>query len=70
MFNILRHQGNPNKKDPEIPPTVEWLILKAQGTAGLERMQGKRNIPLLLVGLLAGTTSLKINLAVPQKIEN
>jgi hypothetical protein len=30
----------------------------------------KRNIPLLLVALKTGTTTLKIYLEVPQKIEN
>jgi hypothetical protein len=34
----------------------------------LERMWRKRNIPPLLIGLQAGTTSLEINLEVPQKI--
>jgi hypothetical protein len=34
----------------------------------LMRMWRKRNIPPLLVGLQAGTTTLEIVLAVPQKI--
>jgi hypothetical protein len=33
----------------------------------LERMWRKTNTPPLLVGLQAGTTTLEINLAVPQK---
>jgi hypothetical protein len=36
----------------------------------LERMWRKRNTPPLLVGLHTGTTTLEINLEVPQKIEN
>jgi hypothetical protein len=36
----------------------------------LERMWRKRNTPPLLVGLQAGTTTLKINLEVLQKIGN
>jgi hypothetical protein len=36
----------------------------------LARMWRKRNTPSLLVGLKAGTTTLKINLGVPQKIGN
>jgi hypothetical protein len=36
----------------------------------LERIWRKRNTPPLLVGLQACTTTLEINLAVPQKIEN
>jgi hypothetical protein len=36
----------------------------------LARMWRKRNTPPLLVGLQIGTTSLEINLEVPQKIEN
>jgi hypothetical protein len=36
----------------------------------LERMWRKRNTPPLLVGLQTGTTTLEINLEVPQKIEN
>jgi hypothetical protein len=35
----------------------------------LARMWRKRNTPLLLVGLQAGTTPLEINLAVPQKLD-
>jgi hypothetical protein len=35
----------------------------------LVRMWRKRNSPPLLVGLKAGTTTLEISLAVPQKIE-
>jgi hypothetical protein len=34
----------------------------------LARMWRKRNTPTLLVGLQAGTTTLEISLAVPQKI--
>jgi hypothetical protein len=36
----------------------------------LARMWRKKNTPLLLVGLQAGKTTLKNNLAVPQKIEH
>jgi hypothetical protein len=36
----------------------------------LARMWRKRNTPPLLVGLQAGTTTLEINLEVPQKIEH
>jgi hypothetical protein len=36
----------------------------------LERMWRKRNTPPLLVGLQTGTTTLKIDLEVPQKIGN
>ena len=36
----------------------------------LAKMWRKRNIPLLMVGLKTGTTTLEINLAVPQKIRN
>ena len=36
----------------------------------LARMWRKRNTPPLLVGLQTGTTSLEINLEVPQKIGN
>jgi hypothetical protein len=35
----------------------------------LARMWRKRNTPPLLVGLQAGTTTLEISLAVPQKID-
>jgi hypothetical protein len=38
-------------------------------TADAERMWRKRNTPPLLVGLQAGTTTLEISLAVPQKID-
>ena len=43
---------------------------KLRGQQMLERMWRKRNTPPLLVGLQAGTTTLKISLAVPQKIGN
>jgi hypothetical protein len=36
----------------------------------LERMWRKRNTPPLLVGLQTGTTTLEINMEVPQKIGN
>jgi hypothetical protein len=36
----------------------------------LVRMWRKRNTPPLLVGLQAGTTTLEINLVVPQKIRH
>jgi hypothetical protein len=36
----------------------------------LARMWRKRNTPPLLVGLQTGTTTLEINLEVPQKIGN
>jgi hypothetical protein len=36
----------------------------------LARMWRKRNTPPLLVGLQADTTTLEINLVVPQKIEH
>jgi hypothetical protein len=36
----------------------------------LARMWRKRNTPPLLVGLQTGTTTLKISLAVPQKIKH
>jgi hypothetical protein len=36
----------------------------------LARMWRKRNSPPLLMGVQTGTTSLEINLAIPQKIEN
>jgi len=36
----------------------------------LVRMWGKRNTPLLLVGLQAGKAILEINLVVPEKIGN
>ena len=35
----------------------------------LAKMWRERNIPLLLVGLQTGTTTLEINLVIPQKIE-
>jgi hypothetical protein len=40
--------------------------VKADGSEDVR----KRNTPPLLVGLQTGTTTLKINLLVPQKIEN
>jgi hypothetical protein len=36
----------------------------------LERMWRKRNIPPSLMGLQTGTTTLEINLEVPQKVGN
>ena len=47
--------------------TAEWLRLKTQETAGVQRMYRKRNTPPLLVGLQAAITTLEIGLVVPQK---
>ena len=55
MFKILRHQGNANKNDTEIPPHT------------IQKGQRKRNTPLLM-GLQTGTITLEVSLATPQKI--
>jgi hypothetical protein len=65
--NILSHQVNANQNNPEIPPHTsqndEDQTLRGQQMQG--RIWRKRNTPPLLVGLQAGTTILKISLAVP-----
>jgi hypothetical protein len=47
---------------------VRMAKIKNSGDKMLARMWRKRNTPPLLVGLQAGTTTLEIILAVPQKI--
>jgi hypothetical protein len=72
MFKVLSDQRNANRNNPEIPPYTNqngqdqnhsWQHM-------LERMWRKSNTPPLLVGLQTGTTTLEINLEVPQKIGN
>jgi hypothetical protein len=61
MFNILSHQGNANKNNPEIPlhTSQNGLEQKLRWQQILERMWRKKNTPPLLVGLQAGTTTLE-----------
>jgi hypothetical protein len=72
MFNILSHQGNANQNDPEVPPhtSQNGYNKKLRKQQMLARIWRKRNIPPLLVGLQAGTTTLEINLAVLHKVGN
>jgi hypothetical protein len=69
MFNILNHQGNANQNNLEIPPhtSQNGQDQKFRGQQMLARMWRKKDTPPLLVGLQAGTTTLEISLAVPQK---
>ena len=63
---------NANKNDPKILPYTNQngYDQKLRWQHMLERMWKKRNIPPLLVGLQSGTTTLEINLEVPQKTVN
>ena len=45
-------------------------IKKLRGQEMVARMWRKRNTPPLLVGLQAGTNTLKISLAIPEKIRH
>jgi hypothetical protein len=55
---------------PSISHKSEWLRSKTQATVYAVKDVEKRNTPPLLVGLKTGTTTLEINLAVPQKVGN
>ena len=71
MFNILSHQGKANQIDPEIHLTlIRMAKIENSGDDTLMRMWRKRKTLLLLVGLQISTTTLEINLEVPQKTEN
>jgi hypothetical protein len=69
MFNILSHQGNVNQNNPEFLPhtSQNGKNKKLRWQQMLASIWRKRNTPPLL-GLQAGTTTLEINLEVPQKI--
>ena len=72
MFSILSYQGNASQNNTEIPPytSQNGSDEKLRGQQQmLERMWGKRNTS-PLVGLQAGKTTLKISLAIPQKIRH
>ena len=68
----MANQRNVNPNDPEIPPYSNQngkdQNLRQQHM--LERMWRKRNTPPFLVGLQAGTTTLEINMEVPEKTGN
>jgi hypothetical protein len=70
MFKVLSDQRNANQNDPEIPSYTNQngsdQNLRLQHM--LVRMWRKRNTSPLLVGLQTGTTTLEINLEIPQKI--
>jgi hypothetical protein len=72
MFNILSHQGNANQNNPKILPQtsngVRMAKIKNSDDSRWWRGCGERKIPSFLVGMQAGTTTLEISLAVPQKI--
>jgi hypothetical protein len=72
MFNILSHQGNANRNDPEIPPTPIRMakIKTSQVTTHVGKDMEKEEHSPMLVGLQTGRTTLEINLEVPQKIGN
>ena len=69
MFNTFNHQGNANQTNSEIPPhtTQKSQDQKRSGQETLEGCRERGTLPLLM-GLQAGKSTLKINLAVPQKI--
>ena len=70
MFKVLSDQRNANQNDSKIPSYTNQngsdQNLRLQHM--LVRMWRKRNTSPLLVGLQTGTTTLEINLEVPQKI--
>jgi hypothetical protein len=49
---------------------IRMAKIKTSGDNTCWKGCGERNTPPLLVGLQMGTTTLEINLEVPQKIEN
>jgi len=69
MFNILSHQGSANQNS-EIPShtSQNGYRQELRWQQMLVRMWRNRNTLSLLVGLQAGTATLKISLEVPQKI--
>jgi hypothetical protein len=70
IFKVLSDQRNANQNDPEIPTFTNQhgLDQNLRRQHMFTRMWRKRNTPPLLVGLQTGTTTLEINLEVPQKI--
>jgi hypothetical protein len=69
MFKVLSDQGNANKNDPEIP-LIPIRMAKIENSGDSICTWRKKNTPPLLVGLQSSTTTLEINLEVPQKIGN
>jgi hypothetical protein len=72
IFNILSHQENAKQYNPGILPHTSHngYDQKLRSQQMLEKMWRMRNTTPLLVGLQAGTTTLEVSLAVPQKIEH
>ena len=69
MFKVLSDQGNIKQNAPEIPHYTNQIGYDQnhRWQHMLARMWRRKNTPPLLVRLQTGTTTLEINLEVPQK---
>jgi hypothetical protein len=68
MFNILSYQENESQNNQRLY-LIPVRMTKVKNSGDGKNVR-KRNTPPLLVGLQAGTNTLEISLAVPQKTEH